>query len=133
LAPDPNLGSAPYFIGTPSASLSITNLLFPAPPMITIPQGRCHPKPYFLVADPVEKPRARMHDQVKCVNPRNGEVIFGTVIARWTFNWEKDPLTALILLEYGVQPEVLREGLESKDPDFCSDNCSFLLIQEKPQ
>ena len=97
--------------------------------MITINQGRSSQKPYFLVADPA-KPRAIIKDEVLCINPKTKERTRGVVIARWSFNWDIDPLGGLILLEYGVPPEQLRAGLEALDPEFNSPLVSLLLIQE---
>lgn len=97
--------------------------------MKIINQGRSSQKPYFLVADP-SRPRAFLKDEVLCVNPRTNESTKGVVIARWSFNWDIDPLTGLILLEYGLPPEQLRAGLEELDPEFQSPNVSLLLIKE---
>jgi hypothetical protein len=97
--------------------------------MITINQGRSSKKPYFLVADPAQH-RAKITDEVLCVNPRTNEETKGVVIARWSFNWDKDPLNGLILLEYGLPPEQLRKGLQSLDPAFEDPNVSLLLIKE---
>lgn len=97
--------------------------------MITINQGRSSNKPFFLIADPA-KHRANLNDQVLCVNPKTKLEAKGIVIARWSFNWEKDPLSGLILLEYGVSADTLRKGLESLDPEFKDPNVSLLLIKE---
>jgi len=98
--------------------------------MITINQGRSSSnKPYFLVADP-DIPRAKIGDDVLCVNPKTMEQTKGIVVTRWTFNWDKDPLAGLILLEYGVSAQVLRKGLEALDEVFKNPNCSLLLIRE---
>jgi hypothetical protein len=97
--------------------------------MITINQGRSSLKPYFLIADP-EKPRARQGEEVLCINPKTKVETKGLVMARWSFNWDVDPLAGLILLEYGVPAETLRAGLEALDPEFNSPNVSLLLIKE---
>lgn len=97
--------------------------------MITINQGRSSQKPYFLVADPA-KSRAVLKDEVLCINPKTKEKTKGIVIARWSFNWDIDPLAGLILLEYGLPAEQLRAGLEALDPEFNSPLVSLLLIQE---
>lgn len=97
--------------------------------MITINQGRSSQKPFFLIADP-EKPRAIQGDEVLCINPKTKVETKGLVMARWSFNWDVDPLSGLILLEYGVAPEVLRAGLESLDPEFNNPRVSLLLIKE---
>jgi hypothetical protein len=97
--------------------------------MKIINQGRSSLKPYFLVADP-STPRAFLKDEVLCVNPRTSESTKGVVVARWSFNWDRDPLTGLILLEYGLPPEQLRAGLEELDPAFQCSDVSLLLIKE---
>ncbi len=97
--------------------------------MIIINQGRSSQKPYFLVADP-ERPRAFLKDEVLCINPRTNEQTKGVVIARWSFNWDIDPLGGLILLEYGVPAQQLRAGLKALDPEFNSPLVCLLLIQE---
>ncbi|MEI7829347.1 MAG: hypothetical protein WCI31_06240 [Prolixibacteraceae bacterium] len=97
--------------------------------MITINQGRSSQKPYFLIADP-EKPRAIQGDQVLCVNPKTKVETKGLVMARWSFDWDVDPLAGLILLEYGVRPDQLRKGLQALDPEFNSSRVSLLLIKE---
>lgn len=96
--------------------------------MITINQGRSSSKLYFLVADP-EKHRAKIGDEVLCVHPKTKEATKGVVVSRWSFNWDKDPLVGLILLEYGVTAAQLRHGLESLDPAFNTSNVSLLLIK----
>jgi hypothetical protein len=97
--------------------------------MITINQGRSSSKPYFLVADP-EKHRAVINDQVLCINPKTKQETKGVVMARWSFNWDKDPMAGLILLEYCVTASQLRAGLEALDPAFNTPNVSLLLIKE---
>ncbi len=97
--------------------------------MKIINQGRSSQKPYFLIADPA-KSRALLKDEVLCINPKTQEKTRGVVIARWSFNWDIDPLSGLILLEYGVPAEQLRAGLEELDPEFNSPLVSLLLIQE---
>ncbi len=96
--------------------------------MVTINQGRSSNKPYFLVADPA-KPRTFLKDEVLCVNQKTNQETKGIVVARWTFNWDTDPLKGLILLEYGVEPEQLRKALEKLDPEFMDPNVSLLLIK----
>jgi hypothetical protein len=98
--------------------------------MIVIHQGRSSKKPYFLVADSFKNPRAKIDDQVLCIHPKTKEETKGIVITRWTFNWDINPLSGLILLEYGIKKEVLRAGLEALDPIFNDTDVSFLLIQE---
>lgn len=97
--------------------------------MITINQGRSSKKPYFLVADPATR-RVRIGDEVLCVNPRTNEQTKGVVTERWSFNWDKDPMGGLILLEYCVKAEQLRAGLTALDPAFEDPNVSLLLIKE---
>lgn len=97
--------------------------------MITINQGRSSNKPYFLIADP-EKHRVTLNDEVLCIHPKTQAETKGVVMARWSFDWDVDPLSGLILLEYGVQPDQLRKGLQSLDPEFNSSRVSLLLIKE---
>jgi len=97
--------------------------------MITIHQGRAVKKPYFLIADP-EKSRAKIGDEVLCINPKTLDKTKGLVVSRYSFNWDIDPMGGLIRLEYGVEPQVLRAALEAMDPAFNAPNVSFLLVQE---
>lgn len=97
--------------------------------MIKIYQGRAFKKPYFLVAD-TEPPRAVIGDPVLCINPRSGEQIKGEVMARYSFNWDRDPMEGLLLLEYGVTSATLRSALSDKDPAFQKEEISFLIIKE---
>jgi hypothetical protein len=66
---------------------------------------------------------------VQCIHPKTKAITKGIAVANWTFPWDESP-TGLLLLGYGLDPEVLRNGLIKTDPAFLDDWVNILLIRE---
>jgi hypothetical protein len=96
--------------------------------IITINQGRPR-SPYFVAAESPKNFLTGIGSLVKCVNPRTNQETKGKVIDYWTFEWKEAP-KGLLLLAYGVDPEVLRKALIDLDKSFEDESIRILLIRE---
>lgn len=96
--------------------------------MLTIKQGRSKSSPYFTLFKP-NGLDIKIGDPILSLNPKTNEQTIGTVIDFWKFTWDQ-PLTGVILLEYGVEPKTIREALVANEPAFNEPGVCLLILRE---
>ena len=94
----------------------------------TIRQGRSRSS-CFTIIQPCPGIHLKVKQPVKCLNPKTNVLTTGIVLERWTFEWESPP-TGLILLAYGIDPQLLRNALLVNDQAYYDPWAIIYLIKE---
>jgi hypothetical protein len=100
--------------------------------IITINQGRSRSS-YFCIIQPVPGIEFHVGQPIRCVNPKSGQVTTGIVTKHyWIIDWDEMPVWAEVqlLLNYGVEPKLLRAVLLASDPGFKNEWARLILIRE---